>query len=359
MSGSTTPTHEALAAVLRPLTERGIIGAAIACLNRDGAPVEHAIGLADRVAETPLTPASQFRIASVTKTFVSAVVLQLHHERIVDIDAPLARWLPELGHADTVTLYQILTHTGGLPLYSHYRLDEFPPADSLWTPMELIRRAYENTPPGPPGGPFEYANVGSKVLGRVIELATGRSLGEQLQTRLLTPLGLANTVPSGAEGPLPDRLARGYYLDAESDGTAPLDVTDRVPPSFLWSGGDMYSTAADLARWTRALFAGPALPESLRERLFSDLVSGSFPGSCLSHHGLGVMVFERDGRRIFGYRGSTPGYVGIVGYDPDSGAAVALQTNSFSPDPASPYRAAVEPVLFAALALMAGAGPLP
>ena len=358
MSGSTTPTHEALAEVLRPLTGRGIVGAAIACLDRDGTLVEHASGLADRATETALTPANRFRIASVTKTFVSAVVLQLHHERVIDLGAPLARWLPEFEYAHTVTLHQILTHTGGLPLYSHYRLDEFPPADGRWTPMALIRRAYDKTPPEPPGGGFEYANVGSKVLGRVIELATGRSLGEEMQARLLTPLGLADTVPSGAEGPLPDRLARGYYLDAETAGTAPLDVTDRVPPSFLWSGGDMYSTVADLARWTRALFAGQALPPSLRERLFSDLVPGTFPGSCLSHHGLGIMVFEQDGRRIYGYRGSTPGFVGIVGFDPDSGAAVALQTNSFSPDPASRYRAAVEPALFAALALMASAQPI-
>ena len=131
---------------------------------------------------------------------------------------PLARWLPELGYADQVTLYQILTHTGGLPLYSHYRLDEFPPADSRWTQMALIRRAYEMTPPDPPGGPFEYANVGSKVLGRVVELATGRSLGDEMQTRLLTPLGLADTVPSGADGPLPDRLARGYYHDDDGAG---------------------------------------------------------------------------------------------------------------------------------------------
>lgn len=353
-SGSTTPTPEALAAVLRPLAEHGVVGAAIACLDRDGTLVEHASGLADRAAETPLTPRHQFRIASVTKTFVSALVLQLHNEGVVDLDAPLARWLPELPYADLVTLYRIMTHTGGLPLYSHYRLDEFPPADSTWTPMALIRRAYEKTPPEPPGGPFEYANVGSKVLGHVVELATGRSLGEAMQARLLTPLGLADTVPSGAGGPLPARLARGHCHD-DPAGAPPLDVTDRVPPSFLWSGGDMYSTAADLARWTRALFAGPVLPPSLRSRLLTDLVPGAFPGSCLSHHGLGVMVFRRSGRRLFGYRGSTPGYVGIVGYDPDSGVAVALQTNSFSPDPASPYRAAVEPALFAAFALLEGA----
>ena len=130
MSGSMTPISDVLDTVLWPLTEDGIVGAAIACLDRHGTLVDHASGLADRATGTVLTPAHRFRIASVTKTFVSAVVLQLHHEGVVDIDAPLARWLPELGYADQVTLYQILTHTGGLPLYSHYRLDEFPPADS-------------------------------------------------------------------------------------------------------------------------------------------------------------------------------------------------------------------------------------
>ncbi len=352
MASASTTTADALAAVAGPLISRGIVGISIGCIDATGALVSHAQGLADRRSDTPLTSGHLFRIASVTKTFVSAIILQLHHEGVVALEAPLARWLPDLPYADAVTLYQVMTHTGGLPTYSHYRLDDFPPADSSWSPTALIRRAYDLTPPGPPGGPFDYANVGSKVLGRVIELATGQSLGEEMQSRLLTPLSLADTVPSGAGLPLPARLARGYYHDVGEEGAPPQDATERVSPSFLWSGGDMYATAPDLARWTQALFGGAVLPPIVRERLFTDLVPGRFPGSCLSHHGLGVMVFERDGHRLYGYRGSTPGYVGIVGFDREHGIAVAIQTNSYAPIPASQYRAAVEPALFSVIALL-------
>ena len=88
---------------------------------------------------------------------------------MVDIEAPLGRWLPDLPFAERATLRQILTQTGGLPTYAHDALEDFPPADSRWTPKALIARAYAKTPPVAPGGPMVYANVGSKVIAAVIE----------------------------------------------------------------------------------------------------------------------------------------------------------------------------------------------
>ena len=126
------------------------------------------------------------------------------------------------------------------------------------------------------------------------------------------------------------------------------DVTHRVPPNHLWSGGDMISTVSDLTRWTRALFVGEVVGPALTEALRTELVPGVFHDSSMSHHGLGVMVFEHGGRRLFGHRGSTPGFFGIVGYDPGEDLAVAVQTNSFASDSASVFRAEVETILFEA-----------
>ena len=70
----------------------------------------------------------------------------------------------------------------------------------------------------------------------------------------------------------------------------------------------------------------------------------------MSHHGLGVMFFSRGDRRIPGHRGSTPGYAGIFGYDPDTSTAVAVQSNSHAADPTSVHRAGVEDAFFEILA---------
>ncbi len=331
-----------LEAVLDAAVGKGLVGCALG-IRRGGREVAVlARGQADREAAIPLKPDAQFRIASITKTFVAALVLQMVEEGRFGLDERLARWLPELPFADRVTLRHVLNQTGGLPVYSVYNVDDYPPADADLPRTVYIDHAYERTPPKPPGGPFEYANVGSRVLGHIIELETGEELTRRMETRLLEPLGLADTLASGWRGPPPPRLARGYV----HEGSVVRDVTHRVPPNHLWSGGDMVSTVSDLSRWARALVTGEVVGAALTEALRTELVPGVFHDSSMSHHGLGVMVFERGGRRLFGHRGSTPGFVGIVGYDLDSDLAVAVQTNSYATDSASVFRAEVETVLF-------------
>ena len=334
-----------LEALLDAAVGKGLVGCALG-VRRGGREVAAlARGLADREADLPLGANTQFRIASITKTFVAALLLQLVEEGRFGLDEPLARWLPERPFADRVTVRHVLTHTGGLPVYSLYELDDFPPADAELARTVFIDHAYERTPPKAPGGPFEYANVGSRVLGHIVELETGEDLTRRMEARLLEPLGLADTLASGWRGPPPPRLARGYL----HEGDLVRDVTHRVPPNYLWSGGDMISTVGDLTRWARALFTGEVVGAALTEALRTELVAGVFAGSSMSHHGLGVMVFERGGRRLFGHRGSTPGFVGIVGYDPGADVAVAVQSNSYAADALSIFRGEVETVLFGAI----------
>lgn len=333
-----------LEALLDAAVGKGLVGCALSVRRGEREVAVLARGQADREAAIPLNPDAQFRIASVTKTFVAALVLQLVEEGRFGLDEHLARWLPATPFADRTSLRQVLTHTGGLPVYSLYDPDDYPPADADLPRNVYIDHAYERTPPKPPGGPFEYANVGSRVLGRIVELETGEELTHLMETRLLGPLGLADTLASGWRGP-PPRLARGYL----HEGSVISDVTHRVPPNYLWSGGDMASTVSDLTRWVRALFAGEVVGAALTEALRTELVAGAFAGSSMSHHGLGVMVFSRGGRRLFGHRGSTPGFVGIVGYDLDEDLSVAVQSNSYAADALSVFRGEVETVLFEAL----------
>lgn len=337
------------------LVGAGIVGAAVAVQTGEAAPEAAAAGLSDLGRGVAMRPDQRFRIASITKTFVAATALQLCDEGALSLDDAIGRWLPGRPHADTVTLRHVLTHTGGLPSWSPYALDDYPEGDPGPPSRAYVDVAYRLTAAGPPGGGFAYANIGSRIVGTIVEQVTGERLPDRIERRLLRPLGLADTVPSGRLGPLPDRLARGYY---HAGGDAPpRDVTEHVPPAFLWSGGDMVSTVADLLRWMRALFGGAVLTAATtRAAMVDSLVPGAFDGSSMSHHGLVSMVFGGDGCRVFGYRGSTPGYVGIAGYAPDRDVAVAVLTNSFSPDPHAVQRAAVESAMFRAIDA-GGSGP--
>ncbi|MSO54722.1 MAG: class A beta-lactamase-related serine hydrolase [Rhodospirillales bacterium] len=328
---------------------KGVVGCAVAHRKGD-APASFAVaGLANLETKTPLAVDAQFRIASITKTFVCAVLLQLYEEGKVSLDTTIDRWLPGKPFADQATVDDILMQTGGLPVYSLYRLEDYPPTGSHLPDTIFIDHAYKRTPPrAPDRSRYEYANVGSRVIGKIIQDLTGTPLAIQIQNRLLKPLGLADTLPSGWKGAPPPRLARGYYIDSD----APMiEVTHRVPPSYIWSGGDMYSTVADLATWVRALCTGKVLSSALTETVRTRLIPGPLAGSTMSHHGLGIMAFTQNSRRVLGYRGSTPGFVGIAAYDPIADVAVAVQANSFSPDAESIHRSEVEHVLFDAFDL--------
>ena len=344
-AGGKMANIRSLEALLDAAVVKGLVGCALGIRLGGREVATLARGQADREASIPLDADAQFRIASITKTFVAALVLQLVEEGHLSLDERLARWMPERPFADRVTLRQILNQTGGLPVYSVYKSDDYPPADADLPRTVYIDHAYERASAKPPGGPFEYANVGSRVLGHIIELETGEELTRLMETRLLGPLELADTLASGWRGPPPPRLARGYT----HEGSTVRDVTHRVPPNHLWSGGDMVSTVSDLTRWVRALFTGEVVGAALTEALRTDLVPGVFHDSSMSHHGLGVMVFSSGGRHLFGHRGSTPGFVGIVGYDFDEDLAVAVQTNSYAPDSSSVFRAEVETILFGAV----------
>ena len=326
------------------LVDRGVTGVSACAVDSSGKRHACARGKANLATGEDLTTRHVFRIASITKTFMFSLVLQLHDEGKLDIEAPIERWLPRLPWADRITLRQILTQTGGLPTYSHDALDEFPPSDSIWTPAELVALAYRKTPPEPPGGPVVYANVGSKVAGIIAEIAGDEPIDAAIQRRFLSPLGLTGVVPSGSGSRAPRQLAAGHHF--LPGARSPVDATHRAPISFLWGSGDMYADPESLVEWALALYGGRVLSRRRTDEILRIALPGRIPGSTMSHHGLGVMFFTRGELRVPGHRGSTPGYAGIFGYEPKTGIAVCVQANSHAADPASVHRAGVEDAFF-------------
>jgi D-alanyl-D-alanine carboxypeptidase len=223
---------------------------------------EHSAGVADTETGAALTTAHRFPIASVTKTFVAAVVLQLVAEGTLELDRPA----PELD----ATVRQLLNHTSGLPdAYSIQELIEHHPDR---TPRTIAAVALGKPRLFAPGEGWSYSGSNYVALGLLIEEVTGSSVRGVLTERILEPLRLtASDLPDA----LPGDLARGY-LPPENPlvpGTGPdlVDVTDVSPPSY--AGGGMVSTATDVARFLRALLGGELIPPELRQELLRTVVS--------------------------------------------------------------------------------------
>jgi D-alanyl-D-alanine carboxypeptidase len=247
------------------------------------------------------------RIGSITKTFVATVVLQLVDEGRVRLDDSVERWLPGVvPNGRNITLRQLLNHTSGL--YDFVRTIPMPPSPEFfagrwrtWTVSEQIRQALANPPTSEvPGSEYAYSNTGYLLLGEVIRKATGRTYGQEIERRVIRPLGLSGTVVPGTSPWIPGPHPHGY-LPTDLNFTHYIDYTE-VNPSLFGAAGEMISTTADLNRFFAALLGGRLLSKHLLKEMET-------PGTATHAYGLGLSWKDTTcGRRVYGNDGDALTY---------------------------------------------------
>ncbi|GAA2386144.1 serine hydrolase domain-containing protein [Streptomyces glaucosporus] len=295
-------------------------------------------GVADVETERPRLRPDRFRIGSITKTFVATVLLQLQEERRLDLDDPVERWLPGVvrgnGHdGRKVTVRQLLNHTSGIyNVTSDRGFQEkvfesgfFEHRYDTFTPEELVGIAMEHEPVFAPGTDWSYSNTNYVLAGMVIEAATGNSYAEEVERRVVRPLGLRATELPGTRATMPRPHGRGYGVLVENEEVTLVDVTD-VNPSWAWAAGEMISTVDDLNRFLRALLDGRLLSgKSMAELL--DTVPTDEAGT--ARYGLGVLNLDLScGVGVWGHDGSVHGSLSYVFSTRDGDRTMAFNTNA-------------------------------
>jgi CubicO group peptidase (beta-lactamase class C family) len=298
---------------------RGFSGVVLVARG-DSVLLERAYGQADRAFGVPNRPDTRFEIASVSKTFVAAAVLRLAADGRVDLQAPVARYLPDLPAPDSgaawagrVTVHQLLTHTAGLPREHGFRWWETPTMD------EQVKRVARLALVAEPGAGYQYSNPGYVLLGGLVERVAGMPYERFVQTRLLDPAGLRDTGFFRGRRVVP-RAATGYKVGREG-----IEATPRARHLGIYAPGGMYSTARDLYRFSRALEGGTLLPSALAARLFAVHAT---EGSPAEQVGYGWQLRERGGRRYRLASGSAQGSKSTVMREPSTGLGVVVLANS-------------------------------
>lgn len=283
-----------------------------------------AAGLANRAAGIPVDPTDRFEVGSITKTFVAALTLRLAEERIVDLDAPIAPYLPDFPGADAMTLRQLLGHRAGVddPTPDLVSDRDGPPDPyKVFTPDELVAAAAPGSPHFEPGSGHDYSNANYWVLGAVLESATGKPVARLLDEYVFTPLGLEDTLLYDDTLPATDVV--NAYKDLDLDGT-PDPMGTSPLPGFVtpaWTAGAAISTADDLVHFLSALFAGDLLEQDSLEAMLDTESGGQL-------YGLGIYKsFFR-----WGHDGGIEGYLSAVFHNPKTGVTVAVLTNRWGPD---------------------------
>ncbi|MCB0042035.1 MAG: serine hydrolase [Caldilinea sp.] len=293
-----------------------------------------AAGVADVTTCAPLAADAHYEIGSNTKLMTSAMILQLQEEGALAIDDPIGKWLPDLAatlpNGDAITIDMLLRHTSGLVDYFDVPGDGGPIAGGTddktmltraFTPAELVARVAATgesyfTPEAP--GQFRYSNTGFILLGLIIEQVTGKSYAENLQQRILEPLGLTETYLLAGQ-PADERLPQAYY-------TTPFDfTTGEWNASQGWSAGAVVSTAEEFAMFVKALFSG----YFFQDRATVDLMRGHSDAS-VDALGPGT-IYGRgmlDNNGVLGHGGQTLGFVSDGGYLPENDLTIVMWSNS-------------------------------
>lgn len=278
-----------------------------------------------------------FSIASITKTFISALTLKLVEDGDLSLEDSLCHLLPPFPQVDsTATVRQLLNHTSGIfSFHEHPAFWDsiFTDPERFWTPEDIIAN-FMFQPYFPPGEGWHYSNTNYLLLGMIIREICGEPPHEVLRSRIYEPWNLEDTYLYMAEE-VDGELVHGW-LDIDHDGELE-DISD-IPPtarySAIWTGGAMVSTAADVARWIDCLYNAQVLEaETFEEMLqFEDVPFAYYP---IDGYGLGVQRFEISGRIFWGHDGDIPGFNSVALHSPQDGFSLVVLVNANANDAAS------------------------
>ncbi|MER6180726.1 serine hydrolase domain-containing protein [Streptomyces sp. NPDC001652] len=295
-------------------------------------------GVGNLKTDRPRSVHDRYRVGSITKTFVSTVLLQLEAEGRLSLDDKVAKWLPGTvrgnGHdGRRITLRQLLNHTSGIFDYTAdddfvrtYFLKDgfFEHRYDTKAPADLVALAMTHKPDFAPGTSWNYSNTNYVLAGMVIEKVTGRPYGEEVRRRIVKPLSLKATSVPGTRVTVPGPSSRAYSKLAETATGPTYDVT-KLNPSLAFSAGEMISDSSDLNRFYSALLRGKLLPpKQLKE------MKTTVPVEVIPNAGYGLGLIDRKlscGVHVWGHGGGIHGSTSEAVTTADGRHSLALNFN--------------------------------
>ncbi|WP_158675663.1 serine hydrolase domain-containing protein [Nocardia stercoris] len=323
----------ALQQALADIVRAGAVGVQLR-VHDDAGDWTASTGVSELGKSEPPSTDGRFRIGSITKTFVSTVILQLVAEGRVGLDDPVDDYLPAYNIDRRITVRMLLQHTSGLFDYTgdHDADGGFEAGIPLhgaefvdarmrgYTLDELARTALSEPARFAPGERWQYSNTNYVLAGLLVEKLSGTTYATQIRTRLLEPLGMSDTSLPGAEPEIAGPHAHGY-LEYQRDGRTELADITELNPSWAGPAGEIISTTADLDKFLSALLGGRLLPPQLLEVMRTPFPVPDRPGG----FGLGL-VDRRVGPDcdLFGHSGGIHGYLSQLYGSKDGTRRVAM-----------------------------------
>jgi CubicO group peptidase (beta-lactamase class C family) len=261
----------------------------------------------------PLTPASRFRIGSITKMFTTTMILQLIEEGKLKLTDTLDKFLPQIPNAQKITIAQILQHRSGIPNVRRERDAQVKVSTIPMGKDEMLALLAKGTPDFEPGTRHQYSNSGYWVLGLILEKVTGKSYERALEERVTSKIGLKDTYLATGNIDVNKNEAL-TYIHFGGDWK-PVSETH---PTILFSAGAIVSTPGDMAKFIQALFEGKLVSKESLDQM----------KTMRDGEGSGMATFTFAGKTFYGHTGGGDNYGAWLAYEPEEKLAVAYATNA-------------------------------
>lgn len=285
----------------------------------EGIDFVYAAGVSNIETNTPMDADMIFRIASNTKTFTITVLLQLVDEGLISLDDPLSDYLADFPRANEVTIKMLTNMRSGI--FSYDETDGFweglfSNPTKFWTTDELISLARDKPYYFNPGTGYHYSNTNTIIIGKIIEMLTGKSLELNINTRILNSLNLSNTTYLVGGTSIPGFHPSAYY-GGDYDPGLP-ELSEYLDVSWAGAAGCMTSNIVDLKKYVEALAGGEfLLPATQQERLVCPEIDSGFG------YGEGIIGYKG----FYGHNGEYPGFSSLMINSPERKCTIIVWYN--------------------------------
>ena len=276
--------------LILPLVNEGLISGTILIAKDSKIVFSKGYGLADRENNIANTPGTVFRIGSITKPITAIAIMQLHEKGKLDINDTLNKYLNNFPNGDKITIFNLLTHTSGIPSYdwtrSNYKPQEL---DTIISWIKELNFASE------PGENFIYSNSGYALLSYIIEIVSEKKYEEYVSENIFIPCDMKSSgLLYSMKEPF-ENMALGYSR-IDYDG---FDIARRVSP-LSRGAGDLYSTVLDLYKLGLNINNNVLLSSESWEKVLTPFKNS---------YGLGWYIEELHGEKVIYHPGGLLGYM--------------------------------------------------
>jgi len=268
-------------------------------------------GMANYEHDVPNTPKTKFRLGSVTKQFTSMAIMQLQEKGLLNVNAPIKKYIIDYPNGEKITIHHLLTHTSGIPNFTS--IPDYRETMMLLSPVEKTIERFKDKPlEFTPGEKYKYSNSGYILLGCIIEKVSKKSYEEYTKENIFQPLNMANT-GYDHHSPILKHRASGYSLSGDGLINAPY-----IDMSIPHGAGALYSTVEDLYIWDRALYTEKLVSKSSLDNIFTPFKE---------NYGYGWQITESFNHKHISHGGGINGFSTYISRYVDDDVCIIVLSN--------------------------------